>query len=150
MGYFTALIAHCVGETGHVVGLELDPQLATRARENLKQRPQVEILCADATTYDAGKVDAIRVNAGASFPCPRWLDSLKPLGTLILPYPWSDGQREADLDLGLPEVVRCSESMGKGTALQRGFFPISRSFRAWAHSMRKPTGCWPRLSMPAG
>jgi protein-L-isoaspartate(D-aspartate) O-methyltransferase len=85
MGYYTALIAHCVGETGHVVGLELDPQLATRARENLKQLPQVEILCADATTYDAGKVDAVLVNAGASFPCPRWLDSLKPLGTLILP-----------------------------------------------------------------
>ena len=84
-GYYTALIAHCVGERGRVVGLELDPQLAKRARENLKQLPQVEILCADATTYDAGKVDAILVNAGASFPCPLWLDSLKPLGTLILP-----------------------------------------------------------------
>ena len=84
-GYYTALIAHCVGETGRVVELELDPQLATRARENLKQLPQVEILCADATTYDAGKVDAILINAGASFPCRRWLDSLKPLGTLILP-----------------------------------------------------------------
>jgi protein-L-isoaspartate(D-aspartate) O-methyltransferase len=74
-----------VGETGRVVGLELDLQLATKARENLKQLPQVEILCADATTYDAGKVDAILVNAGASFPCQLWLDSLKPLGTLILP-----------------------------------------------------------------
>lgn len=84
-GYYTALIAHCVGETGRVVGLELDPELATRARENLKQLPQVEILCADATTYDAGQVDAILVNAGASLPCPLWLDSLKPLGTLILP-----------------------------------------------------------------
>ena len=84
-GYYTALIAHCVGEVGRVVGLELDPQLATKARENLKQFPQVEIVCADATTYDVGKVDAILVNAGASFPCPRWLDSLKPRGTLILP-----------------------------------------------------------------
>lgn len=93
-GYYTALIAHCVGETGRVVGLELDPQLATRARENLKQFPQVKILCADATTYDAGKVDAIFVNAGASFPCPRWLDSLKPLGTLILPLVrWPKGSR---------------------------------------------------------
>ena len=41
-GYYTALIAHCVGEGGRVVGLELDPQLAKRARENLKQLPQVE------------------------------------------------------------------------------------------------------------
>lgn len=91
-GYYTALIAHCVGETGRVIGLELDPQLATRARENLKQLPQVEILCADATTYDAGKVDAILVNAGASFPCPLWLDSLKPLGTLMLPLVrWPEG-----------------------------------------------------------
>lgn len=84
-GYYAALIAHCVGETGRVVGLELDPQLAKRAREIVKQLPQVEILCADATTYDAGKVDAILINAGASFPCPRWLDSFKPLGPLILP-----------------------------------------------------------------
>ena len=45
-GYYAALIAHCVGETGRVVGLEIDSQLATRARENLKQPPQVEVLCA--------------------------------------------------------------------------------------------------------
>ena len=77
-----------------MVGLELDPQLARRAQENLKQLPQVEILCADATTYDAGKVDAILINAGASFPCPRWLDSLKPLGTLILPLiRWPKGSK---------------------------------------------------------
>jgi protein-L-isoaspartate O-methyltransferase len=55
-----------VGKTGRVVGLELDLQLATRARENLKHLPQMEIVCADTTTYDAGKVDAIFVNAGAS------------------------------------------------------------------------------------
>jgi protein-L-isoaspartate(D-aspartate) O-methyltransferase len=93
-GYYTALIAHCVGESGRVIGVELDPQLAARAQENLKQVRQAEIVCADATIHDAGKVDAILVNAGATFPCPRWLDSLGPLGRLVLPLVrWPKGSR---------------------------------------------------------
>ena len=106
-GYYTALIAHCVGQNGRVVGLELDPRLAARARENLKRLPQVEILCADATTYDAGKVDAILVNAGASFPCPLWLDSLTPLGTLILPLVrWPKGDRFGSGIAGIGAMFR--------------------------------------------
>jgi protein-L-isoaspartate(D-aspartate) O-methyltransferase len=81
--------------------------LATRARENLKQLPQVEILCADATTYDAGKVDAILINAGASFPCRRWLDSLKPLGTLIVPLvQWPKGSRFGSGIAGIGAMFR--------------------------------------------
>jgi len=84
-GYYTALIAHCVGERGRVIGVELDPKLAARASQTLKHLPQVEIICADATRFDFRKVDAILINAGATYPCPHWLDSLKRPGRLILP-----------------------------------------------------------------
>jgi protein-L-isoaspartate(D-aspartate) O-methyltransferase len=121
-GYYTALIAHCVGETGRVVGLELDPQLATRARENLKQLPQVQIFCADATTYDAGKVDAILVNAGASFPCPLWLDSLKPRGTLILPLVrWPKGSVFGSGPAGFGSGIAGFGAMFRIDGVEHGF-----------------------------
>ena len=38
-GYYTALMAHLVTETGRVTGIEFDPHLAARARENLARDP---------------------------------------------------------------------------------------------------------------
>jgi protein-L-isoaspartate(D-aspartate) O-methyltransferase len=93
-GYYTALIAHCVGNHGQVTGVELDSELAERARSSLKGVPQVKVVCGDATTYDAGEVDAILVNAGATYPCPIWLNSLAPGGRLMLPLVrWPKGSQ---------------------------------------------------------
>ena len=84
-GYYTALIAHLVTESGRVTAIELDTQLADRARTNLRSFGQVEVVAGDATRYDSGPVDAIFVNAGATHPCPLWLASLKPSGRLVFP-----------------------------------------------------------------
>src|SRR5260370_32901997 len=54
-------------------------------RKNLRHVSHVEVIAGDATTYDAGKVNAIYVNAGATHPMPLWLDSLMPGGRLIFP-----------------------------------------------------------------
>lgn len=84
-GYYTAVIAHVVGNKGHVTAIQFDHELATRAKSNLAQFHSVEVVAGDASTYDTGEADAIFINAGASHPLPLWLDNLKPGGRLLFP-----------------------------------------------------------------
>jgi protein-L-isoaspartate(D-aspartate) O-methyltransferase len=85
VGYYTAIIAEVVGSTGQVTGVELDPDLATRARENLAHYDFVQVVQANGSDYDPPPSDAIFINAGATYPRPAWLDSLRPGGRLLLP-----------------------------------------------------------------
>jgi len=84
VGYYTAIMAEVVGDSGHVTGVEIDAELASRACENLKYLRQVEVSHGDGGKYDAGPCDAIFINAGVTHPSPVWLDSLLPGGRLIL------------------------------------------------------------------
>lgn len=84
-GYYTALMAHVVGDKGHVTAIEFDPALAARAKANLAQFQCVEVVAGDASNHDPGAVDAIFINAGATHPLPLWLDNLKPRGRLVFP-----------------------------------------------------------------
>ena len=69
-GYYTAIIAHVVGNSGHVTAIELEQSLASLAEKNLRHVSHVEVIAGNATTYDAGKADAIYVSAGATHPLP--------------------------------------------------------------------------------
>jgi protein-L-isoaspartate(D-aspartate) O-methyltransferase len=84
LGYYTAVMAHCAGRTGHVVALEADEKLASAARENLASMPWVEVTASAAGTAP-GSFDAILVNAGMTHPLPAWLDALAEGGRLMLP-----------------------------------------------------------------
>src|SRR6266568_6114676 len=84
-GYYTALAAVIVGAAGRVVGIEIDEELAARAKENLSTLNQVTVRSGDATTYEPDPCDAILVNAGFTHPLPLWLDALKIGGRLLLP-----------------------------------------------------------------
>jgi protein-L-isoaspartate(D-aspartate) O-methyltransferase len=95
-GYYTALMAEVVGEKGRVIAIEYDRDLAVRAKDNLAHIPFVEVVCADASTYDAGAADAIFVNAGVSYPVPLWLNSLAPKGRLIVPLTRRTGDFRAE------------------------------------------------------
>src|SRR6266446_9679553 len=44
-GYYTASMAHLVGPSGKATGIELDPGLAERARDNLSSYPDVDVVC---------------------------------------------------------------------------------------------------------
>jgi protein-L-isoaspartate(D-aspartate) O-methyltransferase len=85
LGYYTAVIAHCVGPAGRVVAFEVDEPLATEARENLAAWPWVDVRCGDASQPLAETFDAILVNAGVTHPLDGWLDALAPGGRTILP-----------------------------------------------------------------
>lgn len=84
-GYYSAVLAELVGEAGRVTAIELDEDLALRARENLADWPHVEVKQADGTLFDPGAANAVLVNAGATHPAPVWLDRLLPGASLILP-----------------------------------------------------------------
>jgi protein-L-isoaspartate(D-aspartate) O-methyltransferase len=84
-GYYTAIMAEVVGREGHVTAIELDTQLAARARDNLNYLPNVGVMEGDGGEIDAGPADAILVNVGATHPRPVWLDSLRPDGRLLVP-----------------------------------------------------------------
>ena len=85
LGYYTALLAKCVGPWGRVLGIEIDPQLAASARDNLRDLGWVEILHGDASEPLTETFDAILVNAGVTHPLNAWLDALSEGGRMIVP-----------------------------------------------------------------
>jgi len=84
LGYYTAVMAHCVGRTGRVVAYEVDGPLADRARANLSSMPWVTVHAESCETVE-GTFDAILVNAGVTHPLDSWLDALASGGRMILP-----------------------------------------------------------------
>lgn len=81
-GYYTAVMAHAVGPTGRVVGIEVDAELARRAADNLSTMPWVEVHHGDGSAPVAGPFDAILINAGVTHPESHWLEALAPGGRI--------------------------------------------------------------------
>lgn len=90
-GYYTALIGACVGESGRVLGLEADEELAARAKANLGPMPWIDVRHGDGMARFDETFDAILVNAGATHPPDVWLDALAPGGRMIIPITASMG-----------------------------------------------------------
>jgi protein-L-isoaspartate(D-aspartate) O-methyltransferase len=86
VGYYTAIMAEVVGPSGSVVGLELQPELAERARENLANYANVRIEAGDGAAFDPGPCDAMLVNCGVTHPQTMWLERLREGGRLVVPF----------------------------------------------------------------
>ncbi|SCY46640.1 protein-L-isoaspartate O-methyltransferase family protein [Microvirga guangxiensis] len=125
-GYYTAIIAELVGESGHVTAVEFNPELAKAARENLADRPNVTVVEGDGAQWPREDVDAVYVNFSVERPAEAWIDHLKHDGRLIFPLglprskpsPW--GGTHAIHGAGLRVTLR-----EKGLAVQwlnRAFF----------------------------
>jgi protein-L-isoaspartate(D-aspartate) O-methyltransferase len=93
-GYYTAVIASLVGETGVVDAYEIEPDLATRAKENLAHFQQVEVHAQSGAAGPLPECDAIYVNAAAAEPMAIWLDALRPDRRLLFPLAATDGTGE--------------------------------------------------------
>jgi protein-L-isoaspartate(D-aspartate) O-methyltransferase len=91
VGYYSAIMADVVSPRGSVVAIEVDAELAARARENLKRWKNVEVVAGDGACYDFGPADAIFVNAGVTHPSRIWLDQLNPQGRLLYPLTFEAG-----------------------------------------------------------
>jgi len=84
-GYYTAILAHLVGPSGWVTGIEYESELAARAKANFATYPNVTIVEGDGALVAFDTADVIYVNAGCTRPAENWLDRLADGGRLILP-----------------------------------------------------------------
>lgn len=84
-GYYSAILAELVGRTGGVVAVEVDKELARRAKSHLRSYQQVEVVSADGFAYDPGRVNAYLINAGVSQLSPVWLNTLRKKGRMVVP-----------------------------------------------------------------
>jgi protein-L-isoaspartate(D-aspartate) O-methyltransferase len=84
-GYYTAVLAGLVGAGGAVLGLDVEPELASRARMNLADRPQAAVEARSGTAGSLPACDVLYVSAGATGPLDLWLDALRPGGRLLFP-----------------------------------------------------------------
>ncbi len=84
-GYYTAMLAMLVGETGRVDAYEIEPELARRAAANLAGFPQVAVHGCSGSEAPLPDCDLLYVNAAAAEPLAVWLDALRPEGRLLFP-----------------------------------------------------------------
>ncbi len=86
VGYYTAILAEVVGSGGSVVAVELEPDLAPSARQNLSDYPHVTVQTGDGAAFDPGDCNAMLINAGVTRLSPLWLERLRPEGRLVVPF----------------------------------------------------------------
>ncbi|WP_434450223.1 methyltransferase, FxLD system [Lentzea sp. E54] len=90
-GFNAALLAEVVGLDGHVVSVDIDPEVTDRARELLDATgygSRVTVVQADAENPLPGldaPVDAILVTVGAWDLAPAWLEHLAEGGRIVVP-----------------------------------------------------------------
>lgn len=108
VGYYTAIMAEVVGPSGSVVGLDLQPDLATRAKENLASYANVTIEAGDGAVFDPLECDAIFVNCGVTHPQTKWLERLRKGGRMVVPFTMAVN---ATIGQGvMTKIVRSNES----------------------------------------
>jgi protein-L-isoaspartate(D-aspartate) O-methyltransferase len=163
LGYYTALIAHCVGPSGRVLAVEIDDALAAGARANLASLGWVDVRQGDGIGIEGESFDAILVNAGVTHPEPAWLDALAPDGRLVLPLTCAIGamgpigkgfviklsKRVDTFDAAIVTMVAIYSAIGirdpemnsrLGDALKRSVFPAIKRLRRDAHD--QSLACW--------
>jgi protein-L-isoaspartate(D-aspartate) O-methyltransferase len=84
-GYYSAILAELVGEEGRVTAVEFEPQRAQSAKQNLKDRSNVDIIAADGGRWPQQRADVIYVNFATPRPADAWIDNLNVGGRLIFP-----------------------------------------------------------------
>lgn len=113
LGYYTAIIAQAVGESGRVVAFEIDDALAAGAARNLASLPWVDARCGDSSQVVGETFDAIVVNAGVTHPLDAWLDALAPGGRMLLPITAAMPAMGSTLGKGLVFLLtRTDDSIG--------------------------------------
>ena len=100
LGYYTGVIARCVGPAGRVVAYEVDETLATEARQNLAGIPWADVRHGDASQPPGELFDAMLINAGVTHPLDAWLDALASGGRMILPLTGTMGAMGSNIGKG--------------------------------------------------
>src|SRR5262249_20796981 len=107
LGYYTAIMAACVGPTGRVVAYEVDDALARDAARNLETFGCVELRHADGTAALDEQFDAVLINAGVTHPLEGWLDALSPGARMVFPITTAMPAMGSTLGKGVVVLVTC-------------------------------------------
>jgi protein-L-isoaspartate(D-aspartate) O-methyltransferase len=97
-GFYSAILASLVGETGGVAAFEIEPEIAAAARRHLGAYSHVDVRSTSAATGTLPTSDIIYVNAASGQPLTSWIDALRPGGRLV--FPW-----QPDTDLGVSILI---------------------------------------------
>jgi protein-L-isoaspartate(D-aspartate) O-methyltransferase len=84
-GYFSAILAELVGESGCVVAFEIDHSLAEAAERNLKRWKQVRVEATSGVSGIRGRADVVYVSAGVQQVPLAWFEALALGGRLLVP-----------------------------------------------------------------
>ena len=131
-GWTTALLAHVVGKSGHVYGIERMPELCAFGRRNVApyQFPNITLVCGDGSLGlpEHAPFDRIQVAAAAQEVPQPLLDQLAAGGRMVIPT------QQDDLRL----VARVSASKYK-TKIYPGFLfvPLIEGEKQEAGSMEQ-------------
>ncbi len=92
-GWTTALLAHLVGPTGSVLGVELEPELAAWGARNLAATGQgwARIVLARPAVLgvpEEGPYDRVLVSAEARELPTALVDQVGPAGRMVIPVAW--------------------------------------------------------------
>ena len=111
-GYYTAILAGCVGDAGRVGAVEIDKHLAARARRNLEGYTNVSVRAEKLEELTTDAYDVVLLSAGLSHPPSRLLDAVAPGGRVVLPltatFPQM-GTLGKGLVLRLERVANCQD-----------------------------------------
>jgi protein-L-isoaspartate(D-aspartate) O-methyltransferase len=163
-GYYTAVMAECVGTAGRVLAVDVDGGLAAAAGANLASWAQVEVRAGTAGEPLGERFDAVLVNAGVTHPLEVWLDALAPAGRMVLPLTLSgpagdpigrglavaltaDGSGDFAARVLMPVAIYSAVGIRNAeghdrlrSALARSPFPSLARFRRDAHD--SSASCW--------
>jgi protein-L-isoaspartate(D-aspartate) O-methyltransferase len=93
-GYNAALMAHIIGEAGHVITIDIDDDLVRFARSRLAKidASNVDVICADGALGDEIRApyDRMILTVGANDIAPAWREQLKLDGRLVLPIDFTN------------------------------------------------------------
>jgi protein-L-isoaspartate(D-aspartate) O-methyltransferase len=123
-GYFSAVLSKIVGAKGKVLAIECDERLAARAANYLRSYRNVEVVHGDGCAAIEQPADVIIVHAGFSHPHPRWLQSLRPRGRLLVPLTQRDREgavikitrRGKGFEAEAVQQIRIFPGQGRGTS----------------------------------
>ena len=139
-GYYTAILAELVGPGGRVTACDIDPELASRAREHLAGYDCVQVQAGDGCVLDFDAADAVYVNAGATHIVPGWPDRLTECGRLLLPGRSAGRFPSPDVAVGA----------GRSSALHPHCDGIRSGGRWSGGDLPSPARRRPRARLPAG
>ena len=98
-GYNAALMAHVVGNSGHIVTVDIDEDLTISARKHLSAAGfgRVRVVCGEGGLgyADAAPYDRIVLTVGAWDILPAWREQLAAGGRLLLPLEINRGVQKS-------------------------------------------------------